>query len=778
MNQTALTVANTTKVGGMRPVTGGAPFAKGAAPEGARFSLNDEAGRPVVLQARTLATWLDGSARWVLLDFQSDPKPGSVERYTLSWGDPPRPVSHEVPVETGTPEQPLARSGNVEVVPRADALVRISGRIDVAFIATDSEGRQYSARADSIRVETKGDTRSTLELAGSFRDSSGARWFGFRTWISVYAGLSRVLIEPLVVMDAEKDLIQRIRELRLEFTPAKGVRSAQIGGSPGWKGSPQRAARLFQIDDEQYALEGASGKGSKAPGWAEFDDGDGAVAVALRDFWEQWPKSLEVDSKSLRIGLLPGFQVGAFDHMQPSYKHDYFFEGNCCRLRTGQARRWQVWLDLDGNGEALAEHANAPLVAAIDPAWGVATGAWGEIQPAGAPAMAEYDTWAANLFDSYCRCIAESRDYGAMNWGDWFGERTVNWGNHEYDTPRQMYIQFARTGDPKYFHWAFVTARHMSEVDVIHAFNEELKEWFRSSVGERKDYPFRPGMVHEHSVGHVGGFHPVEKIREWYLHFRIGDTDKPYLCLDPYNLGHIFAQGMVYHYFLTGDPWVKQTLETIGDNLARLVEDRKLPFTGEAHMGRVNGWTMLALAACYELGFGKRYLDAMKTLADDALSEQDPNCGGWLYPLPHGHCNCKTRKHIGEAGFIGSIRLNGLYRYHRLTGDERIPQAIKRGIDHMNADLWKDERGGWRYTSCPRTSVAGQPGVTMMALANAVRMHNDPEHARILRKSWTTLFEKLKTQLKASPGVGKAFSSTMYGCPEAAGVVGTLEGKE
>jgi len=57
----------------LRPVTGGVPIAEGAAPESSKFQLKNESGSVIPLQAEVLAKWKDGSARWVLLDFQSDP---------------------------------------------------------------------------------------------------------------------------------------------------------------------------------------------------------------------------------------------------------------------------------------------------------------------------------------------------------------------------------------------------------------------------------------------------------------------------------------------------------------------------------------------------------------------------------------------------------------------------------------------------------------------------------------------------------------------------------
>ncbi len=365
------------------------------------------------------------------------------------------------------------------------------------------------------------------------------------------------------------------------------------------------------------------------------------------------------------------------------------------------------------------------------------------------------------------RSIEEQRDSGEMNWGDWWGERGCNWGNHEYDTPRHLLIQLARSGGPKYFRMGDAAARHTSEVDVIQFVNGDLKNHFERDLGGNASYPTRPGMVHQHCVGHVSVFFSVQRIRELYVSLGIGKSERPYLCLDPYNLGHIWTQGMTHHHFLTGDPWMKETVEKIGSNLVQLVKDRKYPFKGHSHCGRVNGWTMLALAGAYELEFDDRYLGAMKLLADGALSEQAPHCGGWLYKLPWGHCYCRTEKHVGEAGFITSVRLNGLSRYYELTGDERIPEAVRRGVTHLNRDTWQEEVSDWRYTSCPASSFIGQTGVTVAALVNGVKLSGDEEQLRILRKAWEAKFRRLLVAPSSRPGLGKTYSTIMYGCPEA-----------
>lgn len=774
MKHLDLTVHNRTSFNGRWPVAGGVPLAMGAAPAGAAFTLTDGRGRSVPLQTRVLATWPDGSARWVLLDFQSEPHWGSAKKLRLTWGTKPVPVQNPVRVRRG-PRSAL-RCGSLVVETDENALLRIGERSRVNLTLTDARGRRCRAKTATARIENAGPLQATLALAGSFFTPAGERVCSFRLRACLYAGQSHVRLEPMILADSDHGVVQRIRELALEFEPLTPIQGTQLGGQPADKGAPRagRPVKLFQVDDEHYRLEGAPGKGKQAPGWVEWTDAAGPMAVALRDFWQQWPKAIEAGTDGIRLGLLPAFQEGAFDHMGPWYKHGYLFEGSTYRLRTGQARRWQVWVGLEGKGAELAAMANQPLVPAADPAQAIATGAWGTIAPAGTPALRSYDRWAEEMFGGYRQSIAAQRDYGAMNWGDWFGERAVNWGNHEYDTPLQMLTQFARTGNPDYLYWGDTAARHLAEVDVVHHVNADLKRYFSETVYYHppmlRYYPPRPGMVHEHAVGHVGGFYSVEKVRKLFVSFDVGKSKRPYLCLDPFNLGHVFTEGMARQYFLTGDPWVKETVEKIGDNLAKLVCDGVYPFFKNGdHSGRVNGWTMLAIAGAFDVTPKREYRRAMRLLADAALSEQDPICGGWLYELPYGHCYCKTRKHVGEAGFLTGVRLNGMARYFELTGDPRIPDALRRAIDNMNRDTWNDRDAGWRYTSCPASARGGRHGVQVLALARSVRLHGDPEQKRILRKVWENL---LASSLRAGAtlGAGKAYSAAMYGTAEAAAV--------
>lgn len=287
-----ITVKETAGISLQRSLTGGVPIAEGAAPEGSKFVLLDGDNQPVPSQAEVLARWNDGSARWVLLDFQADPRIDQTDRFRLVWDQAGRDVRPATPVKSAAGDRSSISSGTVSLQTVPGSLLRISDRFDVKLVLTDQSGRRCEAVVASSEFETKGDMRSTLALSGSFRTPEGQRVVDFRLRASVFAGLPRFYLEPQLLVNADTGIITRIQDLSLEIVALNPVRTAGIGGTPGWKGTASdKPVRLFQIDDEQYRLEGANGSGGKAPGWVEIDDGNGTLAVTLRDFWEQWPRA-------------------------------------------------------------------------------------------------------------------------------------------------------------------------------------------------------------------------------------------------------------------------------------------------------------------------------------------------------------------------------------------------------------------------------------------------------------------------------------------------------
>jgi hypothetical protein len=186
-----------------RSLTGGIPIAEGAAPKGARFLLYDKDNRAVPCQTEVLATWKDGSARWVLLDFQSKPEANSTDRFRLKWDAKAKEVQPSAAVRALQGKTVSISSGNVQLKTIHGSVLRISNRFDVKFVLMDRSGKRCEAIVESSKIETSGKMRSTMALSGSFRTPEGKRLVDFRLRASVYAGLEQFYREPQILINAD-----------------------------------------------------------------------------------------------------------------------------------------------------------------------------------------------------------------------------------------------------------------------------------------------------------------------------------------------------------------------------------------------------------------------------------------------------------------------------------------------------------------------------------------------------------------------------------------------
>ncbi len=753
------------------PVTGGIPFACGQVPSGAVFSLAYDRQAAQPLQTQTLARWDDRSVRWLLLDSLT-PDSRRSAKLTLLWhpADRKHPIMKaESPVRLIRRDYWTLANQHAAIVLTPGGLLRINDGWEMELYLK-YRGKHLTAKLTNITLEAKGSLRTTVLGHGGFTDAKGQRLFGLRLRVSLFAGGGRMRIEPMILFDNAEGAFHHVAELccRLVKKNASERAGLTVGtGNDALELDGRRHVRLFQRDDQYSCIEGEKPApcSTRAPGWAVLRYGMDAMSLAVKDFWQLWPKSIERREDSLVVGLLPRCAKDSFRYLQPDHKYQYLFKGNRYGLRTGQACRWELWLEPGDRAETMAAMVAAPPVIGATSEQVALSGQMGLMVPRDRQ-TAKFDRIMDGIIKLFMADRDKRRDYGQMNYGDWHGERRVNWGNNEYDTPRHLLVHFARNADAACLDYGLAAARHMSEVDLINFVNQDLKELIYAYDGEQPDYPVRPGMVHEHTMGHVSGHFSRERIRRLFVANGVGFNRNPYQCTDPYNLGHIWTTGLSYAYFLTGDTWFREAVYRIGENLALLVEDGKRKFAGFSHSGRCNGWPMLALAGAYSLDRRKRFLQAMKKLADIKLEEQDPVCGGWMYDLPQGNCPCVKRKHVGESGFLTAIMLNALAEYYRLSRDARIPPAIDKALTNLNRESWDETRAGWRASSCPASPFTGQDGRKVEALANSALIGGNPEHLRMLRKAWKVKFAALAGENDNFEGImlGKTLANKIIGC--------------
>ena len=139
--------------------------------------------------------------------------------------------------------------------------------------------------------------------------------FRYVVRLHVFRDQPFVRLHYTFINDNQSELMSKIKSLDLVFSRAGRSDEQQAL----LEGKRQAPARLFQMDDRQYEIDGKA-VGEQAAGWVAVGDDHGGMAVGVREFWQNWPKALAVESDTatdantrLRVGICPKFPVGLYD---------------------------------------------------------------------------------------------------------------------------------------------------------------------------------------------------------------------------------------------------------------------------------------------------------------------------------------------------------------------------------------------------------------------------------------------------------------------------------
>jgi hypothetical protein len=356
--------------------------------------------------------------------------------------------------------------------------------------------------------------------------------------------------------------------------------------------------------------------------------------------------------------------------------------------------------------------AEEPLLATCEPAYVSDTLAAGEFPPAAPRKFLGYDAWFDRALTSHLKRRDEVREYGMLNYGDWFGERRVNWGNLEYDLASGMLIQYLRTGERRFFLRGEQAARHHIDVDIVHATNSHLKNPWGA--------PPKAGEMWVHCLNHTGGYFTNATL----------PVSTTYQMGYSADFGHVWISGDLDYYYLTGDRHARDVALLAADAMAS-----SMPTSYGTHI-RGLGWPMILVLAAYEATGDAKYLAAATRNWQVLKKNLDPQ-RGWVVQLADDHClhprggpRCQ-----GNVPFMEGLTLGGLARYHRLTGDPEVLKAMTVGIDQMIRECWMQDIRTFRYTACPLSPKATDGFMlSLEAIAYETELTGNVEHRRILKE--------------------------------------------
>ena len=540
------------------PVTSGLPIPRNInLTDLSTLRLLDGSGAPVPCQFTPLARWGgspdDGSTpvRWLLLDFQAEVAANGVATYRLvdsGGAGPSFPTltvtdgAGAVTVDTGAATFSISKSDGNLTMP--GLTVPLTGR------ARSGSGEYSTAGPVAVSVALHGPLRASVQVKGAYRDAGGTPLLDYtsRTWF--YAGQPFVRLfhtvenntpcplaeyEQLNCHDigsggsvdvADLSLIVRTNlggtlhyQAGGEGTPVTGTLTGDLllyqdsSGTDHWNHFPTftdwfghpldtrpRMQSYVTFRGYRTTLGGATVDGGhQAAGWLNITGASGSWSIGVRDFWQNFPKALRAAPDGrLEIGLFP-------DEFGPA---DYAFN-----LRAGEHKTHEVLLS---PSPALPR----PLFAQASPEWYVNSGALGlmatrnwadwpehehyiDHQLDTAPTYEEWMDWFPNLLTA----IEASDFYGIFDYGDWpidYEGYGVAAFNAKYDSNHGSWLQWMRSGDPRWFRLAEAADRHIVDIDILH--NLHSPRHWGDGIAFGHSYHDEDGFLNPHR--NYGGTHP------------------------------------------------------------------------------------------------------------------------------------------------------------------------------------------------------------------------------------------------------------------------------
>ncbi|MHC4177883.1 MAG: exo-rhamnogalacturonan lyase family protein, partial [Planctomycetota bacterium] len=380
------------------PVTSGVPLAQGALKDAAAAALFTADGREVPLQTEALARWPDGSIRWLLLDFQVDLNAKQMKSFSLRCGEKVRrtpvdkrvrvlPEEGGVVIDAGAIQFSIAADGFLSYPGSVAVDADGDGQLDVCELVPsfflpgveliDRTGeKQFVGQPvapEKIVVEQSGPLRACVLISGHHRCEE-EQMFRYQLRIHAFRGRPFVRIFYTFINDYQNSLTAKLQELSLVFSVGVTPREEYYALIGGERGQPE--SRLLQIDESHYELNGKRVDG-RAPGWAALECERIGLAVGLREFWQNWPKAMEIHNETLQVGICPKLPKDLYrgKPLEVENKLYYQLRDGVHTFKVGVARTHELWATFFAgkpDAKRLSQFFRAaedPLLATCEPAY-------------------------------------------------------------------------------------------------------------------------------------------------------------------------------------------------------------------------------------------------------------------------------------------------------------------------------------------------------------------------------------------------------------------------
>jgi len=407
------------------PVTVGVPFPKGLLKEESSLRLHDSQYGNLPLQTEPLAVWPDGSAKWILLDFQVTVDANTTKELKLTIQSSIsmdkestenkaeisiKHDSNSININTNTASffinTGVFKPFNRVVVGDNDILNSTESKV----ILTDESGTEYGPHINNIFIETEGELRTTLKVEGEFRSSNRSSFANFVSRVSFFANSSIVKIDftihnpqaakhpgglwdlgdpgsiffddlsicatlnsnELSAMNNElhndpSTISYRLNDESSALNYQSSANSYELNcasnliiyqdssGGENWKslnhvnrnGEVKNSFRGYRVYSDKEIIS----DGLRANPTISIKDNDKQISCAVQNFWQNFPKALEVKGNTMIIRMFP-------------HQYDDVFE-----LQGGEQKTHTIFLSFDQrlSDKTGLEWIQNPLIPKINP---------------------------------------------------------------------------------------------------------------------------------------------------------------------------------------------------------------------------------------------------------------------------------------------------------------------------------------------------------------------------------------------------------------------------
>jgi len=642
------------------PVRCGVPLARGFVHRAEELTLFGPEGRAVPVQIMTTGSYRDGTPRWVLLSFQADVPAGGKVIYRLAKG----PRTEVLPklawrlqdgvaeIDTGAARFRIdtRRFRLFDSAAVADGELLAAGNGGAVLVEADGSRHAADQATTQAEFEDAGAmsavlcVRGTVPIlvAGGHKNGTVPLGPDYVCRMHFCAGKSEVGVfytlhnpaahaHPGNVWDLGSGGSILMDDFSIRLPLAFRPVAARIGVGAGQP--PLAATRLYQdssggphwnsanhLDKDfrvptsfrGYRVDRAGqplAEGHRADGWMHVRGTSGGVAVAVRDFWQNFPKALELDGEGLRVGLWPREFAAAHEMLGGEQKtHEMLFVFHDAKTT-------------DLAVEQRMQAAHAPLYAMPDPAAIYATRAFWPtapldrenlpsleqtcdafVYPVGGRAtsvIAQWDTIDEYGWRHFGDTFADNEVSPATMVADFpehhFGRQPISHFGNEYDVCYGVMLQGLRRGDARWMWMADVLCRHYADICIYHS-DAEPAEAYRHG-------PFT------HTTHDTAAFRSTHRMYP----SEAGKYGLQYASGGP-NAGHCYVASLAQHYYLTGDRTSREAfLEVAGWTVHS-------PWFTRGMMGdkRGIGNLLMTHVYAYQLTGDGKYYDAAVKMFDYA----------------------------------------------------------------------------------------------------------------------------------------------------------------